>query len=67
MKCQRCGNEAMVEEGIVLTEPVGPDATRTLELEGIKGTITAAVCEDCARMLHLLGWGEAQKQDSVDY
>ena len=59
MKCQRCGNEAVVQQGYVLTEPIGPDATKALKLKGANGTIMADVCDGCAKMLRLRGWAEA--------
>lgn len=58
MKCQRCGDEAVVAEGHELRKASGPDATTALMLKGRFGTVAAKVCDSCATMLRLrkLGW-----------
>ena len=56
MKCQRCGSEALIEEGHQIKEATGPDATQTLRFKGLYGTLKATVCSGCAMMLRRLGW-----------
>lgn len=56
MKCGRCGHEAVIQEGHVIEEASGLEATASLTLKGRKGTIIADVCDACATMLRNLGW-----------
>jgi len=56
MKCQRCGNDAFMDMGKVLTKATGSDAIVTLTKKGRVDTVSATVCVSCARMLRRLGW-----------
>lgn len=56
MKCERCGDKAVHQEGQHLTQETGPDATKTMKLAGVNGTLVANVCPGCAKMLRKLGW-----------
>ena len=56
MKCQRCGNDEVRQEGYLMTKARGPDAAETLALKGVHGNLTASVCYACSTMLKRLGW-----------
>ena len=56
MKCERCGNNAIYQEGQKLIEAIGPDATNVMTTEGVKGQVLAKVCNSCKIMLNRLGW-----------
>ena len=56
MKCQRCGNEAVRQEGHLLAEANGPEATMTLSYQGIKGRLVARTCGTCGKRLLSIGW-----------
>ena len=56
MKCQRCGNAEVRQEGRLLMPAMGADATVALWLQGVKGRVMACVCSGCALMLRRLGW-----------
>ena len=56
MKCERCGNDEVWQEGRKLTDAQGADSTQTLRYKNAIGSITASVCNGCANMLRKLGW-----------
>ena len=56
MKCQRCGNNEVRQDGHLMSEAFGAGATEKLTLAGLNGKLIADVCSDCAVMLKKLGW-----------
>jgi len=56
MKCERCGNEAVRQEGHLLADANGPEATTTLHYQGIKGRLVAHACKVCSEKLIKIGW-----------
>ncbi len=55
-KCQRCGNDEVMDMGQVLTPASGQDAVIVLHKDGVQSKASAAVCDSCATMLRKLGW-----------
>ena len=56
MKCERCGDEELWQEGQQLRRASGPDAVETYTLRVRVGSLTASVCNGCGDMLAKLGW-----------
>ena len=56
MKCERCGNEAVRQEGNLLRNPHGGEAVVTLTYKGVKALLQARVCKSCADLLRERGW-----------
>ena len=61
MKCQWCGNGAVRQEGQVLAEAVGPDATVILEYQGKSGLLMKHACDSCAKRAEKIGWKRQKK------
>ena len=55
-KCQRCGEDESWQEGRPMRKASGPDAIIRLTLKGLRGTLIAEVCGQCASQLRKLGW-----------
>ena len=56
MKCQRCGNEPIIDATQQLSESSGAEATMIVWLKGRNGLLMADVCNTCGQMLKRLGW-----------
>ena len=59
MKCERCGQKEIRQEGLLLVEEDGPEAEYPLYLKGTKGLLTAKVCLPCKDSMIKLGWKES--------
>ena len=56
VKCDRCGQDALKQEGILLARAEGKDAIATLYFNAPRGSLTANVCDSCSMELKRLGW-----------
>lgn len=61
MKCQRCGNDRIIQERTVMAETSGEEAVEILILNGRSGILNANVCHKCGDMLRKLGWTQVDK------